>query len=376
MHHEFGLDPEIIYLNHAAVAPWPRRTEQAVVAFAGENRRLGATRYPEWLAREACLRQRLAALIGAASPDDIALMKNTSEALSVIAEGFPWRRGDNLVSFADEFPSNRLPWQALSGRGVETRLAPLNACDPEQALLALCDARTRLVSVSSVQYANGLRIDLEQIGAYCRRQGIRFCVDAIQSLGALPFAVDAVKADFVVADGHKWLLGPEGLALFYSRPSAREELRLVQFGWHMVEAVGDFDAGDWRPARSARRFECGSPNQLGIHALDASLSLLLEIGIEEIARRIEARVAAIIDEIDARGFELLTPRDATRRAGIVTFRVPGMDSQALYERLMAHQVICACRGGGVRFSPHFHTAPEQIRKAFTILSHLLSRAGA
>ncbi len=367
----FDLDPDIIYLNHAAVAPWPTRAARAVADFAEQNRRFGAWHYPDWLHVEASLRKRLAALIGAPSVDDIALLKNTSEALSVIAAGLDWRNGDNIVSFAGEFPSNRVVWEALADRGVALRLADSGAADPEAALIACCDAGTRLVSVSSVQYASGLRIDPGRIGEHCNARGILLCVDAIQSLGALPFDAQAVGADFVVADGHKWMLGPEGLALFYSRPAVRDQLRLHQFGWHMVEHVGDFDRSDWRAADSARRFECGSPNMLAIHALEASLSLLLEIGIPTVAERIAVRTQAMLDHIDRRGFELLSPRQPSRRSGIATFRAPGADSQRLYEALMKQGVVCACRGGGVRFSPHFHTPLEQIGAAFERIDALL-----
>ena len=372
MKQEFDLDPDVIYLNHAAVAPWPTRTARAVADFAEQNRRFGAWHYPDWLRVEARLRERLAALVGAPSADDIALLKNTSEALSVIAAGLDWRAGDNIVSFAGEFPSNRIVWEALAGQGVRLRLADSGATDPEAALIACCNADTRLVSISSVQYASGLRIDLGRIGDYCNARGILLCVDAIQSLGALPFDVLAVGADFVVADGHKWMLGPEGLALFYSRPAARDKLRLHQFGWHMVEHVGDFDRSDWQPADSARRFECGSPNMLAIHALEASLSLLLEIGVATLSERIADNTRGMLYHIDRRGFELLSPRQPSRRSGIVTFRVPGTESQRLYEALMKQGVVCACRGGGVRFSPHFHTPPEQIGAAFDRIDALLA----
>ncbi|RTZ72392.1 MAG: aminotransferase [Gammaproteobacteria bacterium] len=364
MDNPFDLDPGIIYLNHAAVAPWPRRTAEAVAAFAGENRRFGAADYPRWLEVETRLRRRLARLVGAASPDDIALVKNTSEALSLIAFGLEWRPGDNVVSFAGEFPSNRLVWQAFGEQGVELRLADPASADPEAALLALCDERTRLVSISSVQYASGLRARLETVGSFCRERGILFCVDAIQSLGALPFDVETAGADFVVADGHKWMCGPEGLALFWSRPQAREQLRLLQYGWHMVEHAGDFDRSDWRPAASARRFECGSPNMLGIHALEASLSVLQEVGVEQIASQLQLRIELAIQEVDQRGFELLSPRLPERRAGILAFRVPGHDSGELHRALMQQNVICALRGGGVRFSPHWYTPLAQIHHAF------------
>jgi selenocysteine lyase/cysteine desulfurase len=368
----FDLDPALIYLNHAAVAPWPVRTANAVTRFAEENRRLGASQYPRWLEVEQQLRQQLAELINAPSQDDIALLKSTSEGLSTIAYGLDWRNGDNIVSIAQEFPSNRIVWESLRSRGVELRLLDLQgSSNPEQDLIGLCDHRTRLVAVSSVQYASGLRLHLLPLGKHCREHQMLFCVDAIQSLGALDFDVQRNLADFVVADGHKWLLGPEGTALFYCRAELRERLQLQQYGWHMVEQAGDFERRDWTPARSARRFECGSPNMLGIHALQASLSLILEQDLESIERRILANTRSVIDEVEQRDFELISPRAEQRRSGILTFRVPGEDPQRLQRELMGQGVICACRGGGIRFSPHFHNTPTQIREAFVRLDRLI-----
>jgi selenocysteine lyase/cysteine desulfurase len=202
-------------------------------------------------------------------------------------------------------------------------------------------------------------LDLERLGEHCSARGILFCVDAIQSLGIIPFDLSRIRADFVVADGHKWMLGPEGVALLYVNPQVRPRLRLYQYGWHMVEHCGDYDRQDWEPARDATRFECGSPNMLGIHALDASLSLLLETGIDAVQAAVEERVARLMELIDQRGFELLSPRKPSSRAGILTFRVPDVDAQPLHRALMERGVICAQRGGGIRFSPHFHT-PEQV----------------
>jgi selenocysteine lyase/cysteine desulfurase len=159
------------------------------------------------------------------------------------------------------------------------------------------------------------------------------------------------------------MLGPEGLALFWVRPALRESLRLTQHGWHMVEHLGDFDRQDWQPAQSARRFEAGSPNMLGIHALEASLSLLLEVGMDAIGAAIAERSARLVEFVDRHGLELLTPRAPERRAGIVTFRVPGVDSQTLYRTLMQRDLMCASRGGGIRFSPHAYTPMEQLDEA-------------
>ena len=391
MHPDFDLDPDLLYLNHAAIAPWPQRTVAAVARFAAEQGRLGSQRYPVWLEVEQRLRERAARLIGAESAADIALLKSTSEGLSFVAQGLDWRAGDNIVSLAQEFPSNRIVWETLAERGVELRTLDLvageesatnaeskaevdpatdPATDPEAALLALCDARTRLLAVSWVQYGRGQRLDIARLATACRARGILLCLDAIQGLGALPFDLAESPVDFLVADGHKWLLGPEGLALFWCRPELRAHLRLTEFGWHMVEDMGAFDRKDWQPAASARRFECGSPNMLGIHALEASLSLLEETGAETIATAIEARIERLVELVDQAGFELLSPRLPARRAGILTFRVPGVDQQRLYQRLMQQGLMCASRGGGLRFSPHFHTPEAQLARAIELTKKL------
>ena len=367
MSEHFDLQQDILYLNHAAVSPWPRRAVQAVQQFAADNGATGSKRYPHWMATDARLRERLAALIGAESAGDIALTKSTSEALSMVAQGLPWQDGDNVVGIQQEFPSNRIVWEALGERGVSWRALDLyRSAAPEDDLLSLCDARTRVLAVSWVQYARGLRLDLERLGRACRQRGILFCVDGIQGLGALPFDLTRFEVDFVAADGHKWMLGPEGLALFWCRPELRETLRLTQFGWHMVEDMGDFERADWRPAKDARRFECGSPNMLGVHALEASLAVLQEVGIGQVANAIAERVDRLVELIDARGLELLSPRAPERRAGIVTFRVPGVNQQALYKALMQRDLMCASRGGGLRFSPHFYTPMEQLQRAIDL----------
>jgi selenocysteine lyase/cysteine desulfurase len=370
---EFDLDPGLCHLNHAGIGPWPSRAVHAVQRFAQDNGRRGSEDYPDWLAVDQSLRARLARLIGAADPDDIALAKSTSEALSVIAQGLPWEAGDEIVGIAEEFPSNRIVWEALGERGVRWRgLSIANSADPESDLLGLCTERTRLVAVSWVQYARGLRLDLHRLARACRQRGILVCVDAIQGLGALPFDLHELPVDFVVADGHKWMLGPEGIALLYIRPSLRDRLRLLQFGWNMVEDRGDYERTDWQPASSARRFECGSPNLLGIHGLEASLSVLEDVGIERIAAAIDERVRQVIQCVDERGFKLLSPREPARLGGIVTFAVPDRDPSWIYRGLMAQRVLCAQRGGGIRFSAHFYTPHSAIESAFERLDALIS----
>ncbi len=361
---EFRLSNALCYLNHAAVSPWPQRTVQAVERFARENGELGARNYERWLETEQQLREQLRQLINASGSDEIALLKNTSEALSVVAYGLDWEAGDEIVISDQEFPSNRIVWESLAPLGVKVLQIDIAGSEqPEQAIVAAITARTRLVSLSSVQYASGLALDLAVIGAACRAQGVSFCVDAIQSIGVKPFDVQACQADFVMADGHKWMLGPEGLALFYCRRDWISRLGLRQFGWHMVEALGDYESKTWQPAASARRFECGSPNMLGIHALHASLGLLLEVGIDRVFDQVSVNIQYLIDILSEHSATILSSREPERRAGIVTFSLPQVCGETLYRHLQAHGVICALRGGGIRFSPHFYTSRRVLERA-------------
>ncbi|QXI39934.1 aminotransferase class V-fold PLP-dependent enzyme [Pseudomonas xantholysinigenes] len=360
-HDEFEQAPGLCYLNHAAIAPWPRRASDAVARFARTNQRLGASEYPAWLATERRLRERLARLVNAPSSGDIALVGNTSQALSLVAFGLDWQPGDQVIISDEEFPSNRVVWQALADQQVQVTEVSLAGADPEAALLAACGPNARLLAVSAVQYASGLRLDLARLGAACRARDLLFCVDAIQQVGALPFDVQAIACDFAMADGHKWMLGPEGLGLFYCRSELRQQLKLHAYGWHMLEHLGDFDRRAWQPARSARRFECGSPNMLGACALEASLSLLEEVGMPVVAEQLALRVGQLHAGLAAiPGIRLHSPADPARRAGIVSFSLDGHANTDIYRTLSNSGVICAQRGLGVRFSPHFYTDQQLI----------------
>ncbi len=371
-HPEFPLSDELIYLNHAAVAPWPKRTSAAVIAFAEQNTRYGSHFYLDWMAKEAECRTQLQTLLNAPSTDDIALVKNTSEALSFVAYGLTWQAGDNIVSSNEEFPSNRMPWQSLANQGVEFRQADLHSADtPEDALFALVDESTRLLTISSIQFASGLRMDLVKIGEFCQQRGILFCIDAIQSLGAVQFDVQAYHADFVMADGHKWLFGPEGLGVFYSSAKAREQLKLTQYGWHNMKDTHNYENKPWEIHPTARRFECGSMNTLGIHALSASLSLLLELGMETVEELVLKNAEIVKTEI-AKDQQLLLISSAQSplKSGIVVFKHRAIANEVLYKHLQDNGVVCALRGGGIRFSPHFYNTQQDIAQAFAIIAAL------
>ena len=374
---QFPVNDQCMYLNHAAVAPWPKCTSDAVQKFAIENCQTGAQGYLTWLKKEQDLRSKLAKLVGSKNEDCVALVKNTSEALSLVAYGLNWQAGDIILISDDEFPSNRIVWESLAHKfGVIVKQVHISAEDPEKEILAAINTRTsklkpKLISISAVQYASGIKLDLAKLGKACKENGVLFCVDAIQAVGAMEFKCDEWHIDFAMADGHKWMLGAEGLGFFFVKQNHIKNLNLYQYGWHMIEGAGDFSIKDWQPANNARRFECGSPNMLAGYALEASTDLLLQVGLDNVAEAIENNHAYLLLKLQELGAEILSPLDSSVRAGILTFTFPGIDSAGLYQALMKNDVVCANRGGGVRFSPHFHTTKDCMNRAIEVLAQLI-----
>jgi cysteine desulfurase/selenocysteine lyase len=372
---QFPVNDQCFYLNHAAVAPWPKCTRNAVQEFAEENCQTGAQGYLTWLKKEQDLRAKLAKLIGSKNQECVALVKNTSEALSLVAYGLNWQAGDIVLISDKEFPSNRIVWESLAHKfGIIVKQVHISAQNPEAEILAAINStssKPKLISVSAVQYASGIKLDLAKLGVACTANDVLFCVDAIQAVGAMAFKCDEWNIDFAMADGHKWMLGPEGLGFFFVKQQHIQNLNLHQYGWHMIEGAGDFSIKNWQPADSAQRFECGSPNMLAGYALEASTDLLLNIGLDNVAKAIEHNHAFLLNKLQTLGAEILSPSDPKVRAGILTFRFAGVDSAKLYKKLMSKDVICANRGGGVRFSPHFHTTEACMEGAVKILQSLL-----
>jgi selenocysteine lyase/cysteine desulfurase len=304
----------------------------------------------------------------------VAFVKNTSEGLSIVAAGFPWKEGDNLVTADVEFPANVYPWLRLRSRGVEVRMiAAREGRVRKEDLFAACDGKTRLIALSSVEFANGYRNDLPGIGEFCQRHGIFFCVDGIQSLGVIPMDVKSYGIDALSADGHKWLLAPEGIGGFYLSRDVLEMIEPVVLGWHSVRNRFDFEHYDFTLSPDARRFEPGSFNTVGLAAFNASLRLLLTIGIDRIWERVRRLTEAALESAGRAGYEILTPRKPEERSGIVTFRLPGVDAPALWKALLSRGVVCASRSGGIRISPHFYNTPEEIERFFGILAEEAGR---
>jgi len=364
---EFPVAAEFLYFNHAGVSPIPARAAEAGIRVLQRSRDEGAYQMRKWeeLANET--RERFAKIVGA-SPEEIAFVKNTSEGLSYVAAGFPWREGDNLVTANVEYPSNVYPWMRLRTRNVEVRLvAAREGRVRKEDLFAACDGKTRLIALSSVEFSNGFRNDLSGIGEYCRRNGIFFCVDGIQSVGVLPMDVKSFGIDALSADGHKWLLSPEGIGAFYISGEVMEMVEPVILGWHSVKNRFDFENYDFRLSPDARRYEPGSMNTVGMSAFNASMELLLSVGLDRIWERVRRLTERILEMARSAGYEVLSPDYPEERSGIVTFRVPGVDNAALWKALLSRKVLCSNRAGGIRLSPHFYNTPEEIDRVFDIL---------
>jgi cysteine desulfurase/selenocysteine lyase len=316
------------YLDHAAVAPLTRPAADVLQAWADKAASDGATSWSDWAEGVERLRGRAAQMIGA-DADEIALVPNTTAGISLVAEGIDWRPGDNVVTLADEFPSNVYPWLNLADRGVQTRRVPTDdgRLDLDD-LAAACDERTRIVSVSWVGYATGYRHDIDAIVEMGHERGALVMLDAIQGLGAFPLDVSRTAIDFLAADGHKWMLGPEGAGIAYFRREHLDKLRPLGVGWHSVVHFHDFTHIELKLRPTAARYEGGSQNIAGMLALGASLDLLSSLGDEHLA-------AAILDVTD-RACEWLAELGATivsdrrpehrggrQRSGIVAFELPG-----------------------------------------------------
>jgi cysteine desulfurase / selenocysteine lyase len=369
LRHEFPVTRQWIYCNHAAVAPISTRVAEAIQGVLTDLNEYGAVHWRSWGKTVEHARHLAARLING-DPDEIAFVKNTSDGLSILSNGLDWKWGDRVVSIDTEFPANVYPWLALKDRGVELvsvaeREGRVDLAEVESVL----DARTRLLTVSYVQYLSGFRIDLDALGEMCQRRGVIFCVDAIQGMGAFEINVKRQHIDFLSADAHKWMLATEGIGVAYISKRIVDRVKPTIVGWMSVEHFNDFNKRELNYRHGALRYECGSLNTIGIYGLAAALDLLLEVGIDNISRQILEITSHLYEGLRAKGYTVLGSRGKGETSGIVSFRssLPSHDTRTSFRQLEEARVATALRGGYIRVAPHFYNTREEMDQLLSVL---------
>jgi len=360
----FPVTERATYLNHAAVSPPPRPTMEAIQSQLRDVSENGSVNFRNWIAGKERTRRLLAGMLGAV-PDQIAFVRNTSDALSTVANGLDWRPGDNLVTFRNEFPSNIYPWLRLRDVfGVEVRL-----CEEREGrieldeLVGLIDERTRLVAISHVQYASGFRADLERIGSAARARDALLVVDVIQSLGAVPIDVESQLVDVAAGACHKWLLTPEGVGWLYLSSRARERVKPTLVGWVSVPNPEDYSNFEQGWNRGTLPWETGTGPTALIHGLEASLKLLTETGVKRIQNHLETLTDYLCERLQDTDYLVVSSRRPGEKSQIVSLRHRGnLSSMDLYSHLKRRDIITAPRGDRLRISPHFYNTLEEIEE--------------
>jgi len=362
---EFIVAKNYAFFNNAATSAPPSRVTKAVGDLMLQVSSEGSLHYPEWKKSIERTRALFAELINA-SPSEICFIPNTSEGLSIIAGGISWKPGDKIIVPAPDFPSNVYPWVNLERLGVEISFLQKN-----EGRFGLSDVKkvlrpgTRLLTVSSTDFTTGFRCDLEELGGFCRQEGILLCVDAIQSLGVVPFDVKSCGAHFLACGAHKWLLGAMGTGGLYISNEVKDLVHPVRVGWRSVENEEDFYNLELKLKSDVRRFETGTFNLAGIFALRAALEMLLEIGIDRIFNRVSSLLDVISSELGKRNLRVLSSMEPKHRSGILSF-VPD-DAGKVFRHLLKRKVIAAQRGGAVRLSPYFYCDESDIERLFDAL---------
>jgi cysteine desulfurase / selenocysteine lyase len=361
---EFPITRRWAFFDHAAVAPLSGRAQEAMREWAADITENGDVYHGRWMKRVEEARGLFGWLLNC-DPLDIAFVKNTSEGVGIVAEGYPWQAGDNVVTATDEYPANVYPWMNLAKRGVELRRVPTRdgrilLADLERAM----DSRTRILTLSWVEFASGFRNDVGAIAAMCKERGVLFFLDAIQGLGVFPLDLRQTPVDFLAADGHKWLLGPEGAGILYIRRELVERLHPVGVGWNSVVGATNFSQIRFDLKPHAGRWESGSLNVAGIMALGASLAWMLEIGIDAISQRVLELTDHLCQKVDASGrLKVYSSRAAGEASAIVSILGPeGQDLPSLVARCRGEGIVINQRGGRLRVSPHFYNTTEELDK--------------
>lgn len=361
------ISEDLTFFNHAGVSPIPRRARDVMKEFLDEVCARSMANRKKWYGEIRKGRQ-LAADMLHCNAEEIAFIKNTSEGVSMIANGLNLSPGDNVVTTDIEYPANIYPWMRLSKNGVNLKLVPnKNGRVPFEDLASAVDESTRVIALSSVEFSTGFRHDLKQIGEFCRERGIFFFVDGIQSVGALELDVKDCRISALSAGAQKWLLGPEGAGILFVDQSVLDRVEPTVVGATTVEKPEEYLDYRYVPKKDAEKFESGALNVAGILGMGAAMEVLLEIGIPNVEKRIFDLTDRLCEGLLKKGYGVYSSRSGREKSGIVLFSNEKHSADDLSERLIEKNIVITVRYGRVRVSPHFHNTPDQIDLLLDVL---------
>jgi selenocysteine lyase/cysteine desulfurase len=363
------LETGLIYLNHAATAPMSNYVESNVREYMEVAHKGHVENFANLLHTFVETRQLAAEWIGT-TEDRIAFIQNTSTGLNVLASGIPWEPGDRILLAEGEFPANIYPFLNQRRHGVEIDFVAQNngrikLGDIEQAITP----RTRLLSLSWVQYLSGYTLDLKALYHLCRSKGVLLCIDAIQGIGARRLNLKETPVDFMSSGVQKWQMGMHGMGVMYVSEAVQDLIEQAHLGWFSVKDFFDFTSYDHPLQDTAERYECGTFNTAGIYAYNGALKLFRDAGFDEVERLVRSNSDRVFNIAQACNYEILSPETATERSGIVTFKVN--DAEAVEAALIENGVTVSARVGHIRVSPHFYNTFDEIDRAMDIIAETL-----
>lgn len=370
------IAPKWAYLDHAAVGPLSGPAFDAVQGFANQAAFEGDTVWPQWAAQIETLRADVSDMLNADSAE-ICMVPNTTTGINFVAEGWPWKPGDNVVIPDGEFPSNLFPWMNQASHGVELRVVPRRGEEVHvDDLIAQVDSNTRMIAVSWVGYASGFRIDIQSLVEQAHDLGVLVFLDAIQGLGMYDLDLQATPVDFLAADGHKWMLGPEGAGIAMIRREHLPRLRCGNVGWGSVKQSFNYTQPSFNLRDSAARYESGSANMVGMAALSASVKIFQRVrelhGPHAIGNRVIELSTRLHEKLDDVGITSRLPAQQNHRSGIVTFEVPGCEPAEIRRQCLAENVVVSCRGGGIRASIHAYNDDSDLDRLISVVRSNIS----
>jgi selenocysteine lyase/cysteine desulfurase len=365
----FPITKNYAYLNSAAVAPLPTISVEAVRRQLHDVSENGSLNFNQWIDTKNRTRVIIAQMLKV-KPEQIAFMRNTSDALSTIANGLKWRKGDNIVSFAKEFPANFHAWRRIRDAfDVELRLCPeRNGRIDLDEFIGLIDESTKLVSISAIQYGSGFRADLERIGRAARAVDALFVVDIIQAFGVMPFDLEAQMVDAAAGASHKWLCSPEGCGILHLSDRARERIEPTLVGWISVGEPFDFEDTEQSYKPNALAWETGTGSISLFYGLEQSVKLLQETGVEKIQIYLEELTDYLCELLAGKNYEIVSSRTKDEKSQIICIKhLGGLTPPEIAKRLERENIIVSPRNDRIRIAPHFFNNREDIEKLIEVL---------